>query len=201
MDPYVYPGTSVLKNLRNIRDEQRLARFEADATAQRLSELSEKQALGKLDIHHLQSIHHHIFQDVYAWAGEFRTVNISKDGHHFGFSQHVVSSLDKTCSDLKKEHYLSGSDRRGFANRSAYYLGEINAIHPFREGNGRTQREFIRQLALKNGHSLDWTPVKREEMIEASRRSFQAGDNAGLERLIQAALRERDIELLKTCGK
>lgn len=98
-----------------------------------------------------------------------------------------MSSLDKTFDDLKEERYLSGADRGHFANRGAYYLGEINAVHPFRDGNGRTQREFIRQLAQRNGYVLDWSRVSREQMIDASRQSFKT-DNSGLETLLRNAL-------------
>jgi cell filamentation protein len=187
MDPYVYPGTNVLRNLRDIRDPERLEKFEMDMTTSRVRELLSSPKPGRFDSAHLQGIHHYIFQDVYPWAGEFRTVDISKGGHLFGLTQHIVSSLDKTFDDLKKERHLSGADRGGFANRGAYYLGEINAIHPFREGNGRTQREFIRQLALRNGYALDWSRVSREQMIDASRQSFKT-DNAGLEKVLQSAL-------------
>src|SRR5580698_1565013 len=181
MDPYVYHGTSVLRNRRDIRDPSTLAEFEAEASGRRLRQLENKPLAGKFDTRHLQAIHHHIFQDVYAWAGEFRTVEISKGGHLFGLQQHIVPFLDKTLSDLGKERYLGGADRKTFANRGAYYLGEINAVHPFREGNGRTQREFIRQVAVRNGYSLDWSRISQEQMIDASRQSFKA-DNAGLEK-------------------
>jgi cell filamentation protein len=76
-----------------------------------------------------------------------------------------------------------------FARRAAYYLGEINAVHPFRDGNGRTQREFIRELSVRNGWMLDWTRVSREQMVEASRRSLRV-DNAGLEEVLKLALKE-----------
>jgi cell filamentation protein len=198
MDPYVYPGTSVLRNLRDIRDPALLSEFEADATARRLRQLENKPLSGRFDARHIQAIHHHIFQDVYEWAGDFRTVSISKSGDPFAFPQHIVSSLDKTCGELKRERHLAGSDLERFASRSAYYLGEINAIHPFREGNGRTQREFIRELGVKNGLMIDWRQVSREEMIEASRRSLRI-DNAELEQVLRKALdnepnRKRGLE-------
>jgi cell filamentation protein len=71
-----------------------------------------------------------------------------------------------------------------FAERAAYYLGELNAAHPFREGNGRTQREFIRELGLKAGHYIDWRRTTPEEMIDASRRSHVTGDASGLANII-----------------
>ncbi len=130
MDPYVYPGTTVLKHLRGIRDAGVLSEFEAEATARRLRQLESNPLPGGFDARHLQAIHHHIFQDGYEWAGDFRTVSISKSGDPFAFPQHIVSSLDKTCGELKREGHLAGNDVEGFAIRGAYYLGEI-AIHPF----------------------------------------------------------------------
>lgn len=188
MDPYVYPGTSVLRNLRDIRDAELLSQFEAEATARRLRQLEHKPVSGLFDARHLQAIHRHIFQDVFEWAGDFRTVNISKSGDPFAFHQHIVSSLDKMCGDLERESHLAGIDLARFVIRGAYYLGEINAIHPFREGNGRAQREFIRELGIRNGLTIDWSQVSQEEMIEASRRSLRI-DNTGLEQALRKATR------------
>jgi cell filamentation protein len=198
MDPYVYPETNVLRNLRGIRDADQLNKFEAIATTRRTVELEHEPIQGRFDTGHLQAIHHHVFQDVYEWAGEFRTVNISKSGDPFAFHQHIVASLDKMCTELKREWHLAGSDRERFAIRDAFYLGEINAVHPFRDGSGRTQREFIRELAVGNGLTIDWGQVSREEMIEASRRSLRT-DNAGLEQVLRKVLdnepnRQRGLE-------
>jgi cell filamentation protein len=76
---------------------------------------------GRFDARHLLAIHHHIFQDVYEWVGDFRTVNISKSGDPFAFQQHIVSSLDKLCGGLKRESHLGGGDLEHFARRGAYY--------------------------------------------------------------------------------
>jgi cell filamentation protein len=188
MDSYVYPGTNVLRNIRDIRDADFLSEFEAEASARRLRQLEHKSIAGKFDARHLQAIHHHIFQDVYEWAGEFRTVNIGKAGELFALKEHIVSSIQNSCAELHAESYLTGADQNRFANRGAHYLGEINAIHPFREGNGRAQREFIRELAVRNGYEIDWSRVSQEEMIDASRESFRRSD-AGLERVLRCALR------------
>jgi cell filamentation protein len=198
MDPYVYPETNVLRNLRDIRDAEQLSKFEAITTSRRTIELEHEPIQGRFDRWHIQAIHHHIFQDVYEWAGDFRTVNISKSGDPFAFPQHIVSSLDKICGELTRELPFASGDPERFASRGAYYLGEINAIHPFREGNGRTQREFIREIALHNTLMIDWRQVSREEMIEASRRSLRI-DNAGLEQILRKALdngpnRQRALE-------
>ncbi|HVY92489.1 MAG TPA: Fic family protein [Bryobacteraceae bacterium] len=149
--------------------------------------MERRQQAGLFDAPHLQAIHRYIFQDVFDWAGEFRTVNISKSGDSFAFHEFVRPSLHKTFDDLRSEHHLRGAAPARFANRAAHYLGEINAIHPFREGNGRAQREFIRQLALRNGLIIDWKQISQDQMIEASRRSLRV-DNIGFEEILKSAV-------------
>ena len=128
-----------------------------------------------------------LFQDVYAWAGKFRTVNISKSGDAFAFHEHTVSNLDRIFIELNGEGLLRGAGHGRFAERAAYYLGEINAVHPFRDGNGRTQRELIRELGLDNGWEFDWSRISQEQMNLASRQSLRV-NNAGLEELLSRAL-------------
>lgn len=188
MDPYVYPGTNVLKNLREIRDPGLLNEFEAEATSRRLHQLERRPAKGSFDAAHLQAIHRYIFQDLHAWAGEFRTVNISRAGGPFALQPYILPSLHRVFEQLQKENHLRAMSPAAFPLRAGYYLGEINAIHPFRDGNGRAQREFLRQLARHGGHTLHWARVSREEMYEASRLSFERGDSSGLAATIRSAL-------------
>lgn len=189
-DPYVYPGTSVLKNLADLQDPESLASFEANATSWRVGQLSRRRSQpGKFDIPHLKSIHSYIFQDVYTWAGEFRTVNIARPGQfYFAFVEQIASALSTAFDSLKKERFLTEFDRESFSKRAGHYMGELNAIHPFRDGNGRTQREFIRQLARHNGYSLHWSRVTRDQMGAASKRSFLQANNSGLAEVIQLCL-------------
>jgi cell filamentation protein len=144
---------------------------------------------GRFDTAHLKAVHRYIFQDVYDWAGRFRTVNISKGGHLFGLAGFLDGALQQLLEKLAAENYLSGLDATAFAQRAAWFLGEINAAHPFREGNGRTQREFLRELALKAGHYIDWRAANREEMTEASRLSHVSGDASRFAKLLRACLR------------
>ena len=189
MDPYVYPGTNVLRNLREIRDAVAFSQFEAIATARRMAELARNPITGNFDASHLQAIHRYLFQEVYAWAGEFRTVNISRAGQFpFALSHQIKPSLSRLLRELDQEYHLAKLPRASFATRAAHYLGELNAIHPFRDGNGRTQREFIRELADRSGYALDWSRVTPKQMREASKSSFQRGDNSGLEEAIRAAI-------------
>jgi cell filamentation protein len=188
-DPYLHPGTNVLKNLRGLTNLELLDRFEARRTHRRIAELIDTPVAGRFDVAHLKAIHRYIFQDVYHWAGECRTVNISKGGHLFGVAAFLEAALQQVLQKLAAQNYLAGLDAAGFSGRAAWFLGEINAAHPFREGNGRTQREFIRELGLKAGHYIDWRAATRKEMTGASRLSHLSGDMSLLERLLRGCVR------------
>ena len=118
-DPYLYPGTSVLKNLRGLTDPKLLERFEARQTHRRIAELIDKPVAGRFDVAHLKAIHRHIFQDVYEWAGEFRTVNMSKGGHLFGLATFLEPALQQILAKLAAEKHLVGLDIENFVDRAA----------------------------------------------------------------------------------
>jgi len=186
-DPYVYPGTTLLKNIPGIRDQETLDRFEADRVGQRSLELIENPLSGLFDVAHLQRIHRYLFQDVYEWAGHFRTVDIAKGNSYFAHVPYILSTLEALFEQLSEEHHLRGASQEAFARRGAEILGTLNAVHPFREGNGRTQREFVRELAHKNGYWVDWSKVSRDELYKASDVSFMRGENALFEELLKKA--------------
>jgi cell filamentation protein len=188
-DPYLSPGTNVLKNLRGLTDPELLERFEARQTHRRIAELIDTPVPGIFDLANLKAIHRYIFQDVFEWAGQFRNVNISKGGHLFGAAAFLETALLQPLEKVAIENYLANLDRAKFADRAAYVLGELNAAHPFREGNGRTQREFIREVGLKAGHYIDWRSTTPAEMTEASRLSHMSGDRSLLAQLLVAAIR------------
>src|SRR5207245_8977290 len=106
-----------------------------------------------------------------------------------GVAAFVEPAWHEVLRKLPGEHYLKGSDPREFATRAGFYMGEINAIHPFRDGNGRAQREFIRELATQAGFVIDWSRVRREQMMVASLESFKTGDRSGMAALSQPALK------------
>ncbi len=169
-------------------DYAELQAVETIFTLKRLRELEAKVVKGAFDSAHLRAIHRYIFQDVFPWAGELRLVNIYKGNTMFGPALHIQSSLAGVLTKLRSEHFLETLDRAGFASRAAYYLGEINAIHPFREGNGRAQREFIRQLALHAGYVISWAGFTQEAMIAASILSHTRGDSSMLASILRAAI-------------
>jgi cell filamentation protein len=175
---YCYPGTNVLKNKLDIRDLEFLHQAERDYSSIRQAELVKKGVTGDFSMKHLCSIHKQLFQDIYTWAGKTRTVDISK-GTIFCLVQFIDSQFDDMYRKLKKENFLKDiTDKKEMSVRLAYYLGELNMIHPFREGNGRTQRIYIEQLCLNNGRfEIDFTEVTKDEMIAASVKSANASND------------------------
>ena len=180
---YCYPDSDVLINKLDIRDIDRLHKFERKLTMIRLLELFDNPIKGNFDFKHLKDIHKFIFQDIYDWAGNVRIVDIAK-GNMFCNVKFIDSQAEEIFSNLKEEMYLSGLNEEDFVKRLVYYLSEINALHPFREGNGRTQREFIRLLALKNGYVIKYDRISNDEMIRASQESFLC-DYDYMERLFE----------------
>ena len=135
----------------------------------------------------LQDFHEHIFGDVYDWAGQLRTVSIGK-GQLFCLPQHLESFADEVFTNLHRAELLRGRDLDEFVTGLAELLGDINALHPFREGNGRTQRAFLAQLARDAGYELRWTAMDPAENDQASRLSL-AGDPSALHTMLARLVR------------
>lgn len=168
---YCYPGTDVLKNKLNIRDKDTLSEAERSISLLRMMELEEKPIKGCYDLDHLRAIHRVLFGDIFDWAGELRTVDISK-GTMFCKCEYIESNANKLFKQLNDEKRLSGLELDSMISRLSYYLCEINAIHPFREGNGRTQRLFVKQLAFDAGYHLDFTDINDKEKLPVYGDSF-----------------------------
>lgn len=179
----------VLRNKLGITDQALLTEVAAEFAYIRVAELTIRPLRGHFDAAHLRAIHRHIFQDVFPWAGEFRTVRTSRSDS-FGFPPPVfiAQSLDGIFAKLASEDHLKALSVEPFAERAAFYLGEINAVHAFRDGNGRAQREFLRTLALHAGHLLVWTGLTQSENDDASRLSFAKGNHSAFAAILRARL-------------
>lgn len=167
---YCYPESNVLINKLNIQDADTLHIAEREITSLRLAAAKMQPIKGKFDMKHLQKIHGYVFGDVYEWAGKLRHVDIAK-GNQFCLAINLDTYSNNLFKKLEKEYYLINS-KENVPHRLAYYLSEINVLHPFREGNGRTQRLFIEYLASAAGYRVDFSQVTAEEMIIASADSF-----------------------------
>lgn len=168
---YCYPDSNVLRNKLNILDSSTLFEAEREITSVKIAVMKKTPLKGKSNFKHLQDIHQYIFGDIYDWAGEIRTVNIAK-GNQFCNCMYIVNYANDLFRKLHAEKYLLETKSEVIAERFAYYLSEINVMHPFREGNGRTQRVFIEYLAQVAGYRVDFTNVSDKEMIEASALAF-----------------------------
>lgn len=171
-DPYTLRGADVLRNKPGFLDGQRLQDYEFRRAGVRGLELDARPLRGKLDLAHMNAIHGHLFRDCYDWAGRPRTIGISKGGSLFAMPQMIESCGRQVFGALAKEDHLKGLDLAGFAARMAHHFTEINALHPYREGNGRTARVFLEQLAAAAGWRLDYRRVTPAEWIAMSRDGF-----------------------------
>ncbi|WP_018682442.1 Fic/DOC family protein [Actinokineospora enzanensis] len=160
-DPYLDPETGVLRNIHGFTDATTLADAERDLAYLRDEELKRLPLPGGYDTAHLRAFHRHLFGDIYDWAGKPRLVDISRGDSPFAHWRHVEPALDDLFAKLRAERLLSGLDPAAFLARFTYFFAEVNAVHPFREGNGRAQRAFFRQLALFAGWRLDFARLDR----------------------------------------
>ena len=176
---YCYKGTNVLVNKMNIKDPIALKNYETSVIGLKLMALSKRGITGKFDVSHFVSIHKFLFEDIYPFAGLFRTENIAKDYFQFAEWEYIESELTRLLSELKSENFLANLTKEKFTERLAYYWAELNVLHPFREGNGRTTREFLRQLSLKNGYILNLHKISPQKLFNASIKSII--DTADLE--------------------
>jgi cell filamentation protein len=162
---YTDSKTGILRNLVNISDSDVLLFVESGAVTKRLQELY-KNPLKIKSIETLFVIHKHLFQDIYEWAGKKRKVEISKDGKQFFPTSHFENAfrfIDTLISEFKKTRK---NNKQELAEKLAEILDNINYLHPFREGNGRTQREFLRLLALEKGITLNLNPADNKSIYE-----------------------------------
>lgn len=153
-DPYV--AGRALKNKLGITDQKELERAEADISAVKVANLEDgKRIPGKYDLEHLRKFHKYIFGDVYPWACEVRTVDISKR-KSFTSVRMAPQFSQEVFGQLEKANHLKGLSREEFASGLVDAYGDINALHPFHEGNGRAQRAFLSQMSRDAGYVIDW---------------------------------------------
>jgi cell filamentation protein len=183
-DPFTIPGTDTLRNHLN------LAGDELDRVERLHTQIRQEQPLPDLDISvlGLRAIHKHLFETIYPWAGEIRTSHsLVKGTASFLHGRFVPDALARQFDLLAGERDLKTMSRDAFAQRAAFHIGEINYIHPFREGNGRTIRLFLRELARQAGHNLKLDRIDRDAWMDASRES-SAQNYRPMTQVIRAAM-------------
>ncbi|UVL59005.1 putative adenosine monophosphate-protein transferase Fic [Pseudomonas sp. B21-035] len=165
-DPYCYAGTGVLRNLLDLQDDTLLSQAERDLSSIAASEIDF--ALPPYDLPYLQNIHRRLFQDLYAWAGELRTVDISKGDTHFCTVNRIEPESVKLFKRLAQENWLENLTRGDLVTACAEHFGDLNMLHPFREGNGRAQRILFEHLILNAGYTVSWWAVNEQEWLRAN---------------------------------
>lgn len=173
----IYMDGDVFKNKLTIQDPAKLEEAEKELSAMRAQNLLQQPISGNFDLPHLKAIHRELFGDVYDWAGEIRRIDISKGNTRFANFARIETESQRLLGELAAENHLQNLDKTNFAKRAAYYLGELNVLHPFREGNGRTLRLFITQLAMKNNLQIHWQNISAEQMIQACIEAYHSNSD------------------------
>jgi cell filamentation protein len=163
-----YPDTTVLINKFDVRDEQGLLDIEAVLVSEKLAELEQRPIDGTFDFEHYKSIHRFLFDSLYSWAGEVRTVNISKKGTSFCTAKQILQQADLTFRYLHEQAYFSGLPHSDFVHELTDFYCSTNYLHPFREGNGRTQRAFLSQLIRHAGYDIDFADIDDDLLMIAT---------------------------------
>ena len=193
----VYPGTDVWINKKGITDPKALSVAEAELC---VAQDRTRPILNNFTLPELCSIHKHLFGRLYDWAGETRSFTTSRRGDLFCRPDFIKSYFESDITrKLKRENFLVGTTREDFSKRAAHFVSEVNAVHPFNDGNGRLTRIFLNDLAQKAGHELDIQRIasRKDVWYDAMKNAFN-GDMRALENEILAAMPEKAIEVNQT---
>ena len=168
-----YPGTTVLINKFDIHDEVTLSEVEGTLTAAKSAQWLNEPEKDTFDFEHYKAIHRFLFADLYDWAGQVRDVNISKKGTIFCPAEKINEQTNKIFSYLKEQNFLCGLTKDSFVDGLVDFYCSTNMLHPFREGNGRTQRVFLSQLAQNAGYVLNFAEIDGDLLMIATVQSAQ----------------------------
>lgn len=165
---YTYKGTNILVNKLDIKDNKKLERYEKKMVAFKLATINEVEFPNVFDEKRLKFIHNYLFCDVYDFAGMYRLENIIKDNFVFSQYEYIEENMKKIMSEINVDELKKLSFNK-FIKKISYFMTELNVIHPFREGNGRAIREFIRELLNECGYYIDFSKIDYDEILKASK--------------------------------
>ncbi len=185
-DPYIDGQTGVLRNLLGIKDEPKLELAEARIASIAITRVISKSHLvfANLTYDFFIGLHKQLFGTIYDWAGQLRIVEVSKGTTSFARAEYLEANLRELFRQLAADEYCRSDSKDEFAAKLAHYYGELNVLHPFREGNGRTIRTFLSLLADCHGYYIAWDQMSADENIQASIASYN-GDEAAMQALLQ----------------
>jgi cell filamentation protein len=190
-DPYCYPGTAQLNNRLNLRDPALLA--QAERALSEIAASAIEFSTPPYDLPYLKNIHRILFTDLYEWAGELRTVDISKDDTHFCVTSRIEPEANKLFDSLARANWFQELDRQNLITAIAQLFGDLNVVHPFREGNGRAQRILFEHIIINAGFTLSWWKVDVAQWVQANIDAVLC-DYEALERVFAQCIGEKLIE-------
>ncbi len=165
-DPYKYEKSDVLKNNLGITDEVEL--FEAERKLSEISAMDIEFQEPPYDLSYWCLLHKKLFSDIYCWAGEIRTIDISKGDTRFCNCNRIEAEATKLFDNLAKENFLIGLPRKELTKKLAEYYCDMNVIHPFRDGNGRSQRLLFEHLIINCGYEVTFKNIKINDWLDAN---------------------------------
>lgn len=163
-----YPDTTVLINRFGLRTQGELDAVEAALVTAKATQWEDMPQCSTFDFEHYRVIHKYLFGELYDWAGEARTINISKKGTQFCPADEIPRVSKAIFRRLAERHFFRELPKERFVEELVDFYQRTNELHPFREGNGRTQRVFLTQLAWQAGYKLDFACVDRDELMIAT---------------------------------
>lgn len=163
-----YEGTNCLINKFNIQNEEQLAKIEAGITLAKTAELERNPINSSYDFQHYKQIHKYLFEDLYEWAGKVRTVDISKKGTNFTPAENIEAVANACFDRLKSNNYFKNLEFNDYIDNIVDFYCATNMLHPFREGNGRTQRIFLSQLVRFCGYDINFSEIDTDELMIAT---------------------------------
>lgn len=181
---YCYAGSDVLINKLDLHDGALLEAAEIELTQARIETFEPD--FNAFSLEALQAIHRHLFDEIYSWAGELRTVDISKGTSRFATTARIEPEASKLFLQLERENYLVGLQLVEFTERLAFFYSELNVIHPFRDGNGRSLRLLFEVMSINAGYELRWHPISRDEWIDANISAYRGNLNPLIHLLARA---------------
>lgn len=200
-EAYFIPGTQTLRNKfvtdaepYGVSDQRTLEVLERRFARLRMIELEQNPIDGDFDYDHMKAIHRYIFQDVYEWAGQERTVSMSKEGHRYWpAGPGLKVAADHRYELLAAANFLRGLERADFVAELAEHWAEINVVHSFREGNTRSQFVFFDCLSRRAGWNLDVAAFGeggslREPFVQARFEAQRTGESEALRQVLDRAI-------------
>jgi len=163
---YCYPDSNVLINKFGIKDNDKLEEIEGAITLAKNAGYKKNPIKGNFNFEHFCKIHKFLFEEIYEWAGKGRKGGFMTKGKTvFVRSEYIENEFNEYYEKIKKDKFLKGLNKESFCEKLAVYMAEVNTVHPFREGNGRTARLYFNQLANEAGYDIEFSKTDKDELI------------------------------------